>query len=248
MIISVIAALALKGPGELTLSYRPPLNKVYHYQLTLQTTRAMGKSPNQEMTARIPLDTKVIARKGDITTVQIKTGRAKVSVPPGSPISGMVRETEQGMGGQTAVTQLDSHLRPVNGFGSAVARVGQPMEVMRFPSRGVKVGSTWKFVLDMGAMSAAQKGSRVTGKLPVICKLEAIEGPNARISVSMNGSFKPGTGPSGSTAIHVSTKCVAVIEIATGATVSSQGVSDTSSTISGQRFVQHVVQSQTLKK
>jgi hypothetical protein len=194
-VITFLAAiLVLPVQSAVTFKYQPPVGSIFKYRTVIDSHQDMG--PGMDMSSKIQMDvqTKVVSRTGELTKLETKTLAVKVTAPEGSPMAAQTDQMEKTLMGNVTTSTIDSHFKPVAGKSTSFDQVTQgvlgAMGGYSFPSKPINVGESWSSDMDLTKMGAMTPGMKITGKIPIVCKLVSIEGGDAIISISMKGSMK----------------------------------------------------------
>lgn len=241
MLPATLAITLLRGSTPVSLRYKPSLRKTYRYHVTMDVTDTIQGIPPRKLNTKFALAFTTVSRANDVTTIEITCGKATVTVPPKSPLTGEAKKREQLLVGSTITTKLDSRLYPAGQVTrpdvSHEGAFNPAFQVLRFPSKSVNVGETWSSQMDMSTLSNDAKGSPFKGRLPILFKLESLSGNRGNISMSMKGSFREES-PKGFRKTSLRSHASLTIDVRTGTTISSKAVTD----LSGNRYVRHLVQ------
>lgn len=199
--------LAATAPGQtVLLRFKPPVGTTVSYTMTMSLVqKAPGMAKPMAFSQVVPMTLRAVSRSGGGTTLQTKTGQAKVTLPAGSPMAAMKAAMEKQASGTTATTVVDElgNLKTVNaatGANAAMARgIGTGMmagaQGVAYPKRALKVGDAWTASLDMGkAMGGVMGGAiKAKGSLPIVYRLTGIQKRGGRTLAQIAVTMKGGT-------------------------------------------------------
>ena len=190
----LFAIVALPVQSSVTLAYQPPVGATFKYRTVIDSNQNMG--PGMDMSSKIQMDaqTKVISRTGGLTKLETKTLAVKVTAPKGSPMAGQTAQMEKMLMGNTTTSTIDRNFKPVSGESTAMNQVTQgimgAMGTYSFPNKPIKIGESWTSKMDMSKMGGMAPGMKITGNIPIVCKLTSVQGGDAIISMTMNGTMQ----------------------------------------------------------
>ena len=210
---AVLGLAALGTSQSVLLRYKPPVGKTMSYVYAMKMTQNVpGMASGMGFSQTVPMTMRVLSRKGNLTTTQTKLGKAKVTVPAGSPMASAKPQMEAASSNKTSTTVIDDlgNLKRVEGMGSGM---GLGSQNVSFPKKAVKVGDTWTSTVDMGKMMPA--GGSASGKIPVVYKLVSLKGGVATLAMTMNGTTNVKAGAQAMT-MRMMSKGTLAIDAATG--------------------------------
>ena len=189
----LFALVALPVQSSVTFAYQPPVGSTFKYRTVIDSNQNMG--PGMNMSSKIQMDaqTKVVSRTGGLTKLETKTLAVKVTAPKDSPMAGQTAQLEKMLMGNVTTSTIDRNFKPVAGQSTAMNQVTQgmmgEMGSYSFPNKAIKVGESWTSKMDLSKMGAMAPGMKISGNIPIVCKLTSVQGGDAILSVSMNGTM-----------------------------------------------------------
>lgn len=219
--------------------------------MVTETTQSMGPMGKNSFQIHATMEMKAVDRKGDYTTVDSKILSAKVTTAPGSPMAGAVGNVEKSMVGQVTHMVMDSHFRPKSANGGPSPAIMQglagSMSSYSFPAHPIRVGESWTMQMDFSKLGNAMAGKmgasgmKMTGVVPIVCKLTAADGKYATIAMTMNGTLNMAMGAQNIKTVLKSGGTFRV-EIASGMAHDSTYSMDSSTDFGQGKMMQHMVQ------
>ena len=194
MIPYLIAVVALPVQSSVTFAYQPPVGATFKYRTIIDSNQNMGAGV--DLSSRIQMDaqTKIVSRTAGLTKLETKTLAVKVTAPKGSPMAGQTAQLEKMLMGNTTTSTIDRNFKPVSGQSTAMNQVTQgmmgAMGTYSFPNKPIKIGESWTTKMDVSKMGAMAPGMKISGNIPIVCKLVSVQGGDAIISVTMNGTMQ----------------------------------------------------------
>jgi hypothetical protein len=261
LFIPIVCALILGSqtsapPTEVTLKFQPPVGKTYQYKMSMAMTMdAGGVVPNTDFKTDVDFDMKILSRDGDVTTIESKMGKAKVTIPDDSPLSAMKDQMEESMSGKSSQTKIDSQYKVQSATGAGADMAFSGMQNLSFPKHSLKVGETWTTDMDLGKvlsgpMTKNLPGAKATGKIPINFRLEKVTLSGgqtlAEIHIDMKGDMDLDVSGQ-SMAMHLDGSGSFTIDVATGMTVSTKMVSSNNMAIGSMNMVQHMTQTMAIR-
>lgn len=182
------------------LRFKPPVGARVAYTMTLSMSQNVpGMAGPMRIGQTLPMTFRVVSRKGADTTLETKTGRARVTVP--APMASGKARMEKAMSGLTTTAVIDERGNYKSAAGGAHAAMNRGMgssmmagaQGVTFPAKAVRPGDTWTASLDLRkAMNGMMGGGmKLEGKIPIVYRLVALERRGgkslARIAMTMRG-------------------------------------------------------------
>lgn len=235
------------------LRFKPAVGTKVSYVLSTTMQQSLPNMPSgMNSTTVVPMVMRIVSRSGKMTTVETKTGTAKVTVDAKSPMAGMKPMMEKMLTNMTVNSVSDDlgnqKSTAASGGGGMMGSMNQSSQAITFPTAPVRVGGTWSSTLDMEKLvgSMAKSGITASGKIPISYRLVSLKKVGSRtlatITTTMNGKTTM-TMPQGKMDMTMKGSGTSVVDIATGMFVSNSMVSDTTMAVMGQNMKQHMVMS-----
>ena len=254
LLICVVGLLlrtqATAPQAEITLKFQPPVGKTYKYRLSTEMSMDGTGGTSSNMKTAMDLDLNVLAKNGDVTTIESKTSHATIDMPDDNPAASMKDSMIEKMNGKVVKVDMDSTFNVKGGAGGGLESVFSSMAGMQFPSHPIKVGETWNSKMDFkklmsGILGGAAPNATITGDLPIVMQLESVDQVNglavATIKMSLTGDLQVSISGQ-EIGMHIAGLGNIKLEVATGATVSTNMVSDNKISAAAFTMNQHMVQ------
>lgn len=215
-------AATAQAPREVTLRVQPKANETFRYNMTVRSATT-GGGMNMNSTLSNTTTYRVTSSRNNRTTFEITTSNTRLTMPGMQQAESMARQ----MDGQKITQTVDQ-------FGKVIeANSGQQNAMLQqalsgnsanieFPRNPVRVGTTWRGEIDMGAAMSAGMGGRATGKLPVNYRVTKIETVRGRTLVTIEQTIKGTTtmqgmgGQAGNMTMTTDGRTTIVVDAATG--------------------------------
>jgi len=225
--------LALSPVQAVTLRFAPRASSNLTYsQLTDTKQRSAQGSVNfsQKATLRVQV---VQSGASGVQIVQ-RVQNTDVTVPAGSPLKGMEKNIEQQANAVVLRSRYNARAQPIDiksaGGGAAagvlggLGQSGMGFMGITYPATPVKVGSTWRGQMDLGAMfSAGAPGMFKSGgqsKIPIVYRLLRFGNSGGRrtadVSITMKGVITMKAQNGQTISMNTNSVGTAMIDVATG--------------------------------